>query len=328
MTNIIVIRRDNIGDLVCTTPMLRSLRQRNPSAWVGVLANRYNVAVLHRNPDVDEVFSYRKAKHRGAGESRWAIWLETAQLMWRLRRRGIDVAIVASPGGERYARMIGARRIIAEKPAGKMHEVERCNAMLGELGSTGTPGPVRVSGDPRLAEALAARAGVRETTGVRVAVHISARRPKQRWPADAFASLISELLACGAASQVLLFWAPGSQNDPAHPGDDEKLAEVMAQLGGLPVFPLPTSTLDELIAGLSLCQAAICSDGGAMHVAAGLGMPLVCLFGDSDADRWHPWGVPHKVLQPESRCVQDITPSEVLAAFCQLRSNVYGLATE
>lgn len=319
---ILVIRRDNIGDLVCTTPLLHALRQRYPDAWIGVLANSYNVAVLQGNPDVNEVFAYRKAKHRGPGESRWAIWLETALLMWKLRRRGIDVAIVASPGGDRYARMIGARRIIADKPANGLHEVERCVAMLGAEAPAGRPGPLQVRADAAQAQELAAKAGLGEPRGRRVAVHISARRPKQRWPVAAFAATIRGLLREGLADQVLLFWSPGSQDDPAHPGDDEKLADLMAALPGERAFPVPTYRLGELVAGLSLCDLMVCADGGAMHIAAGLGKPVACLFGDSDVARWHPWGVPHAVIRPASHDVRDATPEEVLAACRQLVSSL------
>ena len=34
------------------------------------------------------------------------------------------------------------------------------------------------------------------------------------------------------------------------------------------LLPVPTAALPELVAGLSLCDALVCSDGGAMHVAA------------------------------------------------------------
>ncbi|HRE18743.1 MAG TPA: hypothetical protein PLW86_17010, partial [Rhodocyclaceae bacterium] len=67
--NILVIRTDNIGDLVCTTPLLSALRQRHPQAWIGVLANSYSAPVLAGNPDVDAVLVYRKAKHLAPGES-------------------------------------------------------------------------------------------------------------------------------------------------------------------------------------------------------------------------------------------------------------------
>jgi len=81
---------------------------------------------------------------------------------------------------------------------------------------------------------------------------------------------------------------------------------------------VPTPNLGELIAGLSLCDRVICSDGGAMHLAAALAKPIVCLFGQSDAARWHPWGVPYELLQPASRDVRDIGLGDVLAALGRL----------
>lgn len=319
MKKILVIRRDNIGDLVCTTPMIHMLRQAYPDAWIGVLATSYNVAVLDRNPDADEVFRYRKAKHRGPGESVWGIWKETAGLLWRLRRRQVDLAIAASPGGERYARSIAARQIISEKPTGTMHEVERCAAMLRPLGIDAKPGPLVLTFDQNLANDLALRSNLDMVGGRRVAVHISARRPAQRWPVQRFIELIHDLLRSGAASQVMLFWSPGAQDDPAHPGDDEKLAEIMAGCSDDPrVIPVRTSALTELIAGLSLCDAMICSDGGAMHIAAGLGKPIICMFGDSDDRRWYPWGVPNQVLRPGSHNVMDIQVSDLLDALKSL----------
>ena len=89
-------------------------------------------------------------------------------------------------------------------------------------------------------------------------------------------------------------------------------------MAGLPVAPMRTGHLSELIAGLSLCDVAILSDGGAMHVAAGLGKPLVCFFGNSSVERWHPWGVPHEILQKPSRNVADISVDEAEAAYARL----------
>jgi heptosyltransferase-3 len=58
-----------------------------------------------------------------------------------------------------------------------------------------------------------------------------------------------------------------------------------------------------------------------MHVGAGLGVPIVCLFGNSDAARWRPWGVPYRLLQKPSADVADIGVSEVVAAFNALRAD-------
>jgi ADP-heptose:LPS heptosyltransferase len=94
----------------------------------------------------------------------------------------------------------------------------------------------------------------------------------------------------------------------------------MAALQGLPAIAYPTTQLADLIAGLAVCDSVICADGGAMHLAAGLGKPIVALFGDSDPSRWKPWGVPHGVLQPPSRDVKDITPEGVLESWSSLQS--------
>jgi ADP-heptose:LPS heptosyltransferase len=79
-----------------------------------------------------------------------------------------------------------------------------------------------------------------------------------------------------------------------------------------------THELPELVAGLSLANAVVCSDGGAMHIAAGLGKPIVCFFGNSSAERWHPWGVPYELLQKPSQDVADISVDEAYSAYVRL----------
>lgn len=315
---ILVIRRDNIGDLICTTPLLAALRRQWPQAWIGVLANRYNAPILSGNPDIDAVFAYRKAKHRAAGESRWSVWRETAALLWRLRRMRLDLVLCASPGAQRFARLLGARRIVEAERAGEAHEVNITFRLMAALGAAGTPGPLVLRADAAHRERLRAALDLTER-GVRcVALHISARKPRQRWPEERFAELIRRLLRDGHADRILLFWAPGAEDDAQHPGDDGKAERSLAALAGLPVTPVPTHELAELVAGLSLADAVICSDGGAMHVAAGLGKPVVCFFGNSSAQRWYPWGVPYELLQKPSQDVADIGVDEAYAAFVRL----------
>jgi hypothetical protein len=65
---ILVIRRDNIGDLVCTTPLIHALRTRFPKARLDLLVNSYNAPLLVGHPDVDHLYVYTKAKHRENGE--------------------------------------------------------------------------------------------------------------------------------------------------------------------------------------------------------------------------------------------------------------------
>lgn len=94
----LVIRRDNIGDLVCTTPLLRALREHFPDARICALVNSYNAPVLANNPDVNEVYAYTKAKHRKPDQSLVRIYFDRLKLILALRRRRFDYVILAAPG--------------------------------------------------------------------------------------------------------------------------------------------------------------------------------------------------------------------------------------
>ena len=312
---ILVVRRDNIGDLVCTTPLLRALRARHPGAWIGLLGNSYNVPVLQGHPDLDEVLAYTKLKHRGDG-GLFGNLLDRARLLARLRREPLDWLLL--PGAQRAEGMLRALRATRVVGAGGArpgeHEVERVFRMGTELGVEGTPPACSVAVDPARAAALRGRLGI--ATGTRViGLHISARKPSQRWPVERHVELVRGLLAASPGARVLLFWSPGNSTDALHPGDDDTAARLRTCVNDAArLLPVPTAALPDLVAGLSLCDALVCSDGGAMHVAAALGRPMVCLFGQSDASRWRPWGVDHRLLQPDSRNVADVSVDEVRAA--------------
>lgn len=320
---ILVIRRDNIGDLVCTLPLIRRLREIHPQAWIGALVTSYNAEVLHAHPDLDAVFTYTKAKHLGAGQSALgAMWARLCQL-WQLRAEKIDLVLLPASGKQasarRMARLLGAKRIVAADdlavdPAAR-HEAERACGLLRALSVV--PGqPPAASIVPRPDLLAAARQKLGE--GAVLGLHISARKPSQRWPAERFAELAARLHAVRPELRFALFWAPGAADNPLHPGDDGKAQTIIDACGGLPLTPMPTHSLAELIAGLAACSQVLCSDGGHMHLAAALGKPIVCLFGRSDAERWHPWGVSCQLLKPASEEVGDISVDEVLTALTAL----------
>ncbi len=339
----LLIRRDNIGDLVCTTPLFRALRERYPSARICALVNSYNAAVLQGNPDVDEVFSYTKAKHRPMGQSVPGVYFERMRTLAKLRAMHFDYAILAAPGFQErsllLARMIRPRHILGFSEKTKrasrhvdvcvpfeflphLHEVEDVFRLLQPLGMSGVPPAAAVYADKVEAERGRSRMlQVGEGAKLTIGIHISARKPSQRWPSERFSALIRSLHGQHAA-RFLLFWSPGDEKNPLHPGDDGKAAELMRSLGDVPVLAYPTRRLEELIAGLSLCDALVCSDGGAMHLAAGLGKPILCFFGQSVAARWHPWGVPYVLLQPESRDVKDVSVDAALAGFGELMAKL------
>jgi len=339
----LVIRRDNIGDLVCTLPLIAALRRRYPAARIEALVNSYNRDVLEGHPDLDAVHAYSKGKHR-EGESLAAVYARRLRLLWSLRRadegRGFDCAILAAPGEQPrslgYARRVAARHVlgyvspgrtlrgidlpVTYQPEAQAHEVEKVFALLAPLGISEEPpaAMLRPHADA-LARVQTALSDKATGPGPLVALHISARKPSQRWPVERFEQVARTLHERHGARLVLL-WAPGDEANRLHPGDDGKAAALAGSLAGLPVLPYATAQLADLIAALSACDSVICADGGAMHLAAALGKPIMALFGDSDPARWHPWKVNHRVLQMPSREVRDIDTAAVLRAWEELNA--------
>ena len=154
-----------------------------------------------------------------------------------------------------------------------------------------------------------------------IGVHISARCPMKVWPKDYFVTLIKKIVAAENA-QIVLLWSPGLLKNPNHPGDDKKAASLLHSLQGLPVFAAPTITVSQLIAVTSLLDQMICSDGGAMHVAAALQKPILSFFGAGSIESWHPWKTPYIALRAPSHQVKDISVEEAFAGFFELQKKI------
>ena len=342
LNSILIIRRDNIGDLVCTLPLIAALRKKYPNARIEALVNSYNCDVLEGHPDLNAVHAYSKGKHR-ADESLLAVYWRRIRLLWSLRGR-FDCVILAAPGEQPrslgYARLIRPRHILGfvspdtalrgidwavpYQPDAQAHEVEKVFALLAPLGIN-PPIPAAKIVPNAMALLNARRALARlsansNQTGPVVGLHISARKPSQRWSVESFTALGKKLCKEHNA-RLMVMWAPGDASNKQHPGDDAKAQALMDAFKGLPAFAYPTTQLADLIAGLAVCDSVICADGGAMHLAAGLGKPIVALFGDSDPSRWKPWGVPHVALQPPSRDVRDVSAYAALAAWVSAHSD-------
>jgi heptosyltransferase III len=330
---ILVIRRDNIGDLVCTTPLFAALRRRYPGAHLAALVNSYNRAVLEGNRDLDAVYAYTKLKHRAPGESAFGIVLDRLRLLARLRRERFDHVVLAKSGFDRHglalARPLKARSIVGFAAPGKksgltqalpapanneLHEVEVMMQLAAALDARDAPGPLRVF--PSSQEIAKWRERFPPGKRQWVAVHISAREPGRIWPVEKFVELLGSLNA-----GVVLLWSPGSADDPRHPGDDARAAAIASRTGrGVVLVPAKTGRLEDLIAVLSLCDGFIGPDGGAMHLAAALGLPVVALFENLPYKRrhWHPWQVPHEMVWPETRDIADLPVERVAQAWARL----------
>lgn len=330
---ILLIRRDNIGDLILTTPLIATLAgQKNTT--LDLLVNTYNKDVLEGNPHIGQVHLYCKSHHRKGGQSLLSVYFQRFKTMMAIRLAKYDVAIVASTDRRplQWARLSGAKRIIA---TGKnthewvtdfipyqedQHIVQRLNALSGPLGIDEIPGPLELYVEPEEVAAMAAKYNIHRDRPV-YGIQISARKPQQRWQIEKFIELAHHL-ASRETCQIILFWSPGAEDNPEHPGDDNKAQKIVEACKGIDLVPLPTCTIRELMAAMSLCDQIITSDGGALHIAAGVQKPVVALFGNSDAVYWAPWKVPCAVIKAPSDNVGLLSVEHVLNEFTALREKV------
>ena len=341
MNRVLFIRRDNIGDLICTTPAIHALREKFPAAKIGILVNSYNADVVAGNPDIDEVYVYEKAKH-AEGKNRLLVWLGNLRLFLKIRGERYDVAIGCgnySPSLARYTFLTGAKKRIGyvrsgdrsisynipiSEPREPIHEVVATFKLLEPSGISGEPSNLVLlpSADEKEKVLKFLFPHPTPDTDIRgqashipppvfVAMHISSRKENNRWPTDRFIELGNELIKRYNIMPLIL-WAPGSSKNPFHPGDDEKAEVIADKMRGAVLYK--TTRLRELIAAISVCRLVICCDGGAMHIAAALGKPILAVWGSTDKRRWMPWQVDNIILQKGKRA-DEVTAEEAVAAF-------------
>ncbi len=333
--NILIIQLADIGDMVLSSAFLRELRRHYPKAWIGLVVQPSMVNLVEKCPDIDEVipFRWRTFKDWGnafSGHFRW--WLQTTLLTaHRFWRRHIDMAIslrwnndasqaaaltlmYTSGAPVRVAyrdiphdripyRVTDINRLITRGPvrAYLKHEVDLQMEILSSLGAKPSTPRVRVwtgPDDEDFARNALSRAGFR-TGGPIISLAPGAAWPFRRWPSDRFIALGRWLQETYGANIVIL----------AAPNELE-LARRVEQ--GLPddktVSLAGKTTIRQMAAVLRHCRLFIGNDSGPIHVAAGVGIPVVGFFGPGEYERFKPAGIDHEAIRlglPCSPCSQN-----------------------
>ncbi|HXJ92125.1 MAG TPA: lipopolysaccharide heptosyltransferase II [Terriglobia bacterium] len=116
--------------------------------------------------------------------------------------------------------------------------------------------------------------------------------PAKRWPMERFAELGDRLVGALGAD-VLVF---GSK-------DERPLAEAVARaMQRTPLVLAGTTTLRQWMALTGLCRLVVANDSGAMHVTAAMGVPVVAIFGSTDARATGPLSPWARVVRQSVEC--------------------------
>jgi len=275
---ILLIRNDNLGDLICTTPAIEALRKKYPEARIDIVVNSYNFAGIYKNPFVNNIYFYTKPKHEKRFFKKVEAFFAKTIMMMELARVGYDVCVVLRSGYSKSASLfakvskapvkIGVKNQKGKDPftnyadplAGR-HEVEFCYECLNSLG-------VEAGGEKTLITPKEELKQQFERFKDRVVFHISSRVEENRLLKDSLLEIIKNL------ENPLITYEPNDK-------------ELAVSLG---VELVSTKSVDELIALLSFAKAVVTLDGGVVHIAPALSKPTVAIFGKANTSRWYPWG--------------------------------------
>lgn len=292
--SILVVCTRRIGDVLLTTPFVRSLKAQWPDTPIDMLVFRGTEGVVEHNPDVREVITVAQ---RAPLRERIA----DAMRMWR--RYDLACAAISSDRPRFYAFFAGRKRIalvdpdrvtrlnrimlhgIALNEYQSVHTVRSSLALASLLGieQHADVVPPGIGDDPARRAAFDARfdaPGVIEPGQPFAVLHLLPMFEYKRWTIDGWVELIRSLRAAGLA--VVLSGGPARA--------EREYAERVMAASGEPVLNL----VGELSFGESAelyrrARLYIGPDTGATHVAAATGTPTVAIFGPTDAVRWGPW---------------------------------------
>lgn len=289
---ILLIRPSALGDVCRTVPALVSLRRRWPGAEIHWLVQDSFAEAIRAHPDLDSVVPFP----RGAWRRWWSprvMWSATSWLL-ELRARRYDLVFDLQGLGRSglFALATGAPRRVGFRDArelgwlgvnrrvdrrGILHTVDQ---MLALLQAEGVP-PVA---DLRLTVAPDGDAAWRErrrSLDLRepyaVLAPTSRWRGKQ-WPADRWAGLSGQLAAAGLRGRVVVVGAPGEQAQTAWSRGVPQCVDLCG-----------ACTVGETMAVIRDAALVVANDSAPLHMAAGMGVPYVGLFGPTDPERVGPY---------------------------------------
>jgi lipopolysaccharide heptosyltransferase II len=331
--SIIVLAREHIGDLICTTPALRALRQLYPQAHICVEAGERALIVLKNIPYIDELLP--RPKHQGRSGR--------LKLIKFLRSRRFDLGVMFDDsthmpltlwlGGVkfragivrkgRYASLLNVR-VPYRKDRHEMIDnfAAVVEALGGEKGSTAPDLPLSQE-DLAEADRRMAEAGL-TSEDIVIGLIPSCSVPIRNWPTARFAELCDLLASYPAIKPVLL---PG-------PSDAALCAEIIEKATAKPATIAGTSVMVQS-AIQKRCAAILSGDTGPVHMAAAVGTPVVTLHGISEVVRFGAYYVPGNIqivaAEPctgcawekcvnGGRCMRSITAQQAAEALLSLET--------
>lgn len=284
---IALLRLRSLGDTLLMTPAAAALRAWRPDLRLAALVEPRFAGVLAGNPDFATVILVPDGP---AGRCRALAALRAFRPALAVGLHGGSTAagLAFASGAPHRATFDGLRHRWAYNvftpPAApapgrsRLHTVEHVASLFHALGLPPSPlGPLRVFPQAATVAGMRRRLEARGITGAYAFLVPEAREAGMRWPAERFAELAAWLRRERGLASVC-----------ASPGAGEPIE-------GVALFA--ATRVEELIALEAGAAIYIGSDGGALHIAAALGKPIVGLYSSTDLEVWAPWQARARLLR-------------------------------
>ena len=317
---ILVVRLDNLGDVLVTTPAIHAIKESLPHSHLTLLASPIGAQAGALNPDIDDVVVYQ------------APWVDPwqqlpqnsqreQQIITLIRERHFDCAIIftsfrQSPLPAAYlcyladiplrvaASIDGPGSLLTTRhkhPERMMHEVERGLDLVGAIGM-GTddidlvlqvPGDARATLGDTLSSLERFPAASNLPTPPLVVIHPGCSMPARTYPWELYAEIADLLIERFGATVALT----GSTDErPLVQQMRNRMRHEAIDMAGKVTFPV-------FCALIEAADLTITNNTGPMHMAAALKTPVIALFAlTNPPEQWGPWRVPHRQLFHEVPC--------------------------
>lgn len=321
--SVLVVRLDEIGDVILTTPLLRELRRNLPNAHITLVVAPHVAGLMQHCPDINELIAYecrteqlkwqRLRQHISAIQfarrnlwtrrydlallPRWDVDQDHATILAYFSGAKWRMGYSESVSGQKQRLNSGLDQLLTHplRDNAPKHEVEYSLALIRELGGSVQETHLELwteAEDGVFAKRVFQQAGIAPTETVVALCPAGGTSPLKQWPVSRFIEL-GRWLQTELGARLMLVGGPG----------EEALgAEIERGLDAPAINLIGRTTLRQLAAVLRESSLYVGNDTGPMHVAAAINVPTVALFGSSCHHRFHPWSQNHRVVANELPC--------------------------
>lgn len=288
MEKVAIIRRNGLGDLLCSYPLVLYIKQHFPQAHITLFVDHKNYPLVRYLPAVHQVVVLPNRGNK---------YLNLFRTACKYRSSGFDLAISAktSPmklmnfflfclGGKKriayvdhswHSRLVNRPILYDEQKAKQMHQaLKSLHTIAPHLQEV----PEELYPKIAIADAVLERyEGLVDGSLPLLLLSASTTRDASRLDPERYASVVNHLYDSTPFTAVIM----GEKKD-------QERAEAIGRKLKMDCYLYFPRSFEEFMVLLDLCDLYFIGDGGMAHIGAALGKSGVILYGETSPVEWGP----------------------------------------